>query len=142
MVARFLGVGVGAVAMRRTRDNAGAAECVFATRARGRPLVVSVAVDGAPQAYAVMERAAEEGAQLFTAKRLSPAPQVVSHLGIGAFWFPGVQHLETTDAVNLITATIVRWPGVDDARRRALAAAAARPHLGPSQPKLARGPVP
>jgi hypothetical protein len=140
-IAATAGVRTASLATRRTRANTGAAECVFTGRAGGH-LVVSVAVSGASQPYAVMERGAEEEGQYWGGRRLQPAPQPVFHLGIGAFWFPAEQHLETTDAVNLITVTVVRWPGATQRRRRALAAAAARPYLGPLRPKLARGPSP
>ena len=65
VVASFAHRAVGAVAMRRGHDNSGAADCRFAA---GR-LVVSVSVSGAPDAYAVMMRGAEEEAQIFGAKR-------------------------------------------------------------------------
>ena len=37
----------------------------------------------------------------------------------------------TTDGRVLITVTIIRWPGHRDRPRMALAAAVARPYLGP-----------
>jgi hypothetical protein len=141
-IASAASVGDHALTTRRTRANTGAIECVFRTHVHGRPLVVSVSVDGSPQPFAVMERAGEEESQIWGAQRFTPAPVYLHHLGIGAWWFPAQQHLLTTDAVNLITATIVRWPGASLRRRRRLAIAAARTYLGPSQPKLARGPAP
>ena len=107
-----------------------------------RRLRMWVSVNSEPQPYAVLERAAEEEAQMFTATRTTPAPQHVGHLGLDAYWFPEEEHLLTTDAVRLITSTIVSWPHVRNARWRAVAAAAARPYLGRSNPKLARGPAP
>jgi hypothetical protein len=100
--------------------------------------MVSVSVDGSPQPYGVMERRGEEEAQLFTNKRLIPAPQAVFHLGLAAFWYPGEQQLQTTDAVNLITVSILRWTGVPQRLHRELGIALARPYLGPSRPGLIR----
>ena len=137
-MASFAHRAVGSVAMRRGHDNSGAANCRFAA---GR-LVVSVSVSGAPDAYAVMMRGAEEEAQIFGAKRLVPAPQYIAHEGLGAYWFPREHHLETTDAVNLIIATVVAWPGVPRRRWKRLGEAVARPYLGRLRHDLAREPAP
>ncbi len=107
-----------------------------------RRLRMWVSVNSEPQPYAVLERAAEEEAQMFTATRTTPAPQHVTHLGLDAYWFPEENHILTTDAVRLITSTIVSWPRVPKSRWKAVASAAARPYLGRSNPKLARGPAP
>jgi hypothetical protein len=142
-VAGSLHVGAPAVTMRAVVANSGAPRCDFTVRLDPRRHVsLSVEVDTSPQAYAVLERAAEEAAQMFTTSRLFPAPVHIDHLGLDADWFPEENHLLTTDAVRLITATIVTWPGAPKRRWRALAAVAARPYLGRSQPKLARGPAP
>jgi hypothetical protein len=138
VVARFAHRPAAKVGMRRGHDNSGAANCRFTAG----PLVVSVSVDGAPDAFAVLERQAEEEAQIFVGKRLVPAPQYIAHEGIAAFWFPREQYLKTTDAVNLITATIVRWPGVPRRRWERLAEAVARRYLGRLRRDLARGPAP
>lgn len=105
-------------------------------------LVASVSVSGAPDAYAVMERGAEEQAQIFGGKRFTPAPQLVTGEGVGAYWFPAEHLVMSTEGVNLITATVVRWPHTPVRRRRALAAALARPHLGKASKKCLRGPAP
>jgi hypothetical protein len=138
VVARFAHRAAAKVGMRRGHDNSGAANCRFAAG----PLVVSVSVSGAPDPYAVLERQAEEEAQIFGGKRLVPAPQYVAHEGISAYWYPREQYFKTTDAVNLVTATIVRWPGVSRRRWERLAEAVARPYLGRLRPGLARGPSP
>jgi hypothetical protein len=95
---------------------------------------LSVEVDTAPQAYAVLERTAEEAAQIFGPVRFDTAPQDITGLGIDAQWFPAQQHLMTTDGVRLITAT-VDWPSARQSRLRALAEVAARPYLGRLRPK-------
>jgi hypothetical protein len=139
-VGHLLHVGPGAIHTRVTTDNSNAPECFLSVPVRRLRMWVSV--NGEPQPYAVLERAAEEEAQMFTATRTTPAPQHVDHLGLDAYWFPEEEHLMTTDAVHLITATIVSWPRVPKWRWKAVAGAAARPYLGRSNPKLARGPAP
>ena len=146
-VARFMRVGEGAVATRSiTSNSSGVPQCNFTVRAGSHKVLLWVSADSSPQPYAVLERAAEEGAQNFAndPRAQFPAPQQVAHLGLDAYWFPGPgpAHMLATDAVRLITATIVRWPGVSRKHWNALAAAAARPYLRRSQPKLARGPSP
>jgi hypothetical protein len=101
-----------------------------------------VSVSSEPQPYAVLERQAEEAAQIFGSHRFEPAPQQIAHLGLDAQWFPEEDQLLTTDGVHLITSTIVSWPGVARSLWKALAAAAARPYLGRLRPDLARGPSP
>jgi hypothetical protein len=136
--AKGVGVATGAVKEKKTHARSGASECVFSA---GR-VVASVSVSGAPEAYAVMERGAEEQAQLFGSKRLTPAPQLILGEGVAAYWFPAERLVMTTEGINLITATIVRWPDTPARRHRALAAAMARPYLGKVDKKLLRGPAP
>lgn len=129
-VARFLDVSASRVSVLTTTANSGYPECDFTARnGRDQTVKLSVEVSTAPQAYAVLERAAEEAAQIFGPVRLSPAPQDITGLGIDAQWFPEEQHLMTTDGIRLITATVI-WPAAPQSRRRALAQAAARPYLG------------
>jgi hypothetical protein len=71
-----------------------------------------------------------------------PAPQYIMHLGIDAYWYPREQFMQTTDAVNLITAGVKHWPGASRRRRRRMSEALARRYLGKLRPKLARGPAP
>jgi hypothetical protein len=139
-VRSVLRVPSAAMHTRVTADNSNAPECFVSVPSRR--LRIWVSVNSEPQPYAVLERAAEEEAQMFTIPRTTPAPQRVEHLGLDAYWFPQEEHILTTDAVHLITSTIVSWPGVPKRRWKVLAAAAARPYLGRSNPKLARGPSP
>jgi hypothetical protein len=137
VIGRF----VGAVpSMRAATANSSYPECFFTMRVRGRRVVVTVEVDTEPSAYAVLERAIIEQAQIFPT-RTHPAPTHVGHLGLDASWFPEEQQLQTTDAVRLVIVTI-DWRAVPTARKIALAVAAARPYLGRSKPALARGPAP
>lgn len=146
-VAKFLRVGDGSVVTREIASNSsGAPQCNFTVHAGLHKVLLWVSVDSSPQPYAVLERAAVENGQNFgnTPASQFPAPQRVAHLGLDAYWFPGpaAAHLMTTDAVRLITVTVNRWPGVPRKQWSVLAAAAARPYLGRSKPKLARGPAP
>jgi hypothetical protein len=119
--------------------NSGSPECDFRARVDGGRVRLSVEVDTAPQAYSVLERTAEEAAQIFGPHRPSPPPQDITGLGLDADWFPEEQHLMTTDGLRLITATVV-WPAARQSRRRALAEVAARPYLGRLRPQAADPP--
>ena len=146
-VAKVLRVGGGSVSTREIASNtSGVPQCNFTVHAGPHKVLLWVSVDSSPQPYAVLERAAVENGQNFANDPAGqfPAPQHVAHLGLDAYWFPGPgpAHLQTTDAVRLITVTVNRWPGVSRKHWSVLAAAAARPYLGHSQPKLARGPAP
>jgi hypothetical protein len=135
-IAGFLRAPVASVSTRAATASSSYPICFFAVRAGGRAVKVSVEVDVEPQAYAVLERTIEEAAQPFP-KRMAPAPIHVGGLGIDASWFPEEQHLLTTDAVRLVIATIIDLPRAKQARKLALAMAAARPYLGRSQLKKA-----
>jgi hypothetical protein len=139
-IARFLRVSPASISTHAATANSSYPECPFTARPAGRPVRVTVEVDTEPAAYAVLERTIIEQSQTFP-QRLHPAPQHVGRLGIDASWFPEQQQVMTTDAVRLVIATI-GWPSAPQARRVALAVAAARPYLGRLEPKLARGPAP
>lgn len=140
MVQRSLGVDPGAIRTRVTTDNSNQPECSLDVPRRRLRMWVSVSSE--PQPYAVLERAAIEEEQVFSPTRTTAVPQPIARLGLAAYWFPQEEHVLATDAVHLITATIVTWPDVSRSRWRMLAAAVARPYLGHPQPKLARGPAP
>jgi hypothetical protein len=106
----------------------------------GRVARVFVQDDNGPDAYAVLERTVDEAVQIWPVRFQRP-PQHIDGLGIDADWFPQEQHLMTTDAVHLITATVV-WSHASRNQKVALAVAAARPYLGPNELQLARGPAP
>ena len=129
------------IATRAAKASSGYPECTFTLRMRGRRVVrVTVQDNTAPDAYAVLERTVDEAVQIWPVRFQSP-PQHIGGLGIDADWFPEEQHLMTTDAVHLITATVV-WPHGTRNQKVALAVAAARPYLGPNELQLARGPAP
>jgi hypothetical protein len=140
-IGRFFAVAPGSIATHAATADSDFPECQFTVhRSGGRVVRVTVEVDTEPQAYAVLDRTIVEAAQIFGPQRYSAAPVNVPRLGILASWFPQEQHLETTDAVRVIIATIA-WPEARTARKIALATAAARPYLGRNQLQLARGPV-
>jgi hypothetical protein len=138
VLASYAHVPLTKVAMTRGHDSSGAANCTF----RAGSLVAAVSVNGAPDAYAVMERKAEEETQIFGTKRLVPAPEYIQHMGIVAYWYPREQYVQTTDAVNIITAKVVSWPGVSRRRWKRMTEALAKRYLGPLRPNLAHGPSP
>ena len=138
VIAAYTHRPVAKVKMTRGHDNSGASDCHF----RSGALVAIASVSGAPDAYAVLERKAEEEAQIFGAQRLVPAPQYIQHLGIDAYWYPRERFVQTTDAVNLITAGVIHWPTASRHRWEHMSEALAKRYLGKLRPKLARGPAP
>jgi hypothetical protein len=134
-------VAPGAIATHADTADSDFPECHFTVHpSGGRVVRVTVEVDTEPQAYGVLDRTIVEAAQIFGPQRYSAAPVNVPHLGILASWFPQEQHLETTDAVRVVIATVA-WSKAKARSKIALATAAARPYLGRNQLQLARGPV-
>jgi hypothetical protein len=131
-IARRLGIGAETLTERQGTGNNDEPQCTFGARDPRWSLIVNV--DSSPQPYARLERTVDEAAQIFTARRASPAPQNVSHLGLVAAWLPGSSELMTTDTKRLITVT-VNWAGASLRRRLALATVAARPYLVGFNPK-------
>jgi len=130
-----------ALSTRAEKAGSGYPQCVFTLRMRGGRVVrVTVQDDNGPDAYAVLERTVDEAVQIWPVRFQHP-PQHIGGLGIDADWFPEEQHLMTTDAVHLITATVA-WPRGSRNQKVALAVAAARPYLGRNELQLARGPAP
>jgi len=99
---------------------------------------VTVIVDAGAQPYFRLERTAVEAQQVFSSVREAPAPVQIPHLGLDADWFPDQQQMMTTDGRRLITAA-VSWRHVPAARRRKLAAEAARAYLGPPRHNPSQG---
>jgi hypothetical protein len=131
-IARHLGIDPGTLTERQSTGNNDEPECTFGTEHPRRSLIVNV--DSSPQPYARLERTVAEAAQIFTPTRRSPAPENVSHLGLVAAWLPASSQLMTTDTRRLITVT-VSWVGASQRRELALATVAARPYLGPFNPR-------
>jgi hypothetical protein len=140
-IGSLLAVAPGSIGTHADTADSDFPECHFTVHpSGGRVVRVTVEVDTEAQAYAVLDRTIVEAAQIFGPQRYSAAPIDVPHLGILASWFPQEQHLETTDAVRVVIATIA-WPKAKTRSKIALATAAARPYLGRNQLQLARGPV-
>lgn len=89
---------------------------------------VYVRIDSSPQPYYRLERQAVEDAQVFTPRRLTPAPEAVKGIGKDAYWFPAEESLLSTDDIHLFTVK-VNWPLGSRSRRRALAVAIAHTYL-------------
>jgi hypothetical protein len=136
-IERFVGVGAGSVGGTPATGNNAQPECHFRARAGdGRRVGVVANVDTAPQPYERLERTIVEDGQQFGQTRGFTPPQTVPRLGLDATWLPDQAKLLTTDGTRLISVSVA-WPGAGQARRRALADAAARPYLGRLQPKAA-----
>ena len=99
-------------------------QCVYSA---GR-LTVTVIVDTGAQPYFRLERAIVEDSQQFGTVRIEPAPEHVPGLGLDASWFPGEQHLMTTDGRRLLTVQ-VSGRGTSQSQRRTLATAVAALYL-------------
>jgi hypothetical protein len=139
-VAAMLGVNESSVVRHAGVGSNGAPECRFHAVVAGRKVAVVVNVDSSPQPYARLERAIVEAGQQFGAVRGFTPPVTVPKLGIDASWFPDSRDVMTTDGNALITATVV-WPHASQARRRALATAAARAYIGKLNKKELKGEV-
>lgn len=114
-------------------------QCSFKARlSGGRRFEVTVNVDPSPQPYTVLARTIEEGQQVFSPTRLTPAPVGVMHLGLLASWFPGPSHLMSTDGVRLVTTTVT-WGGANQGTKIRFASRLSRLYLGKLHPRLAHG---
>ena len=139
LAAQTLGVAVGQIAEVPGTGNNAEPQCSFKTHlAGGGQFDVTVNVDPSPQPYTVLARTIEEGQQVFSPTRLTPAPVSVMHLGLLASWFPGPSHLMSTDGVRLVTTTVM-WSGAKQAQEIRLATRISRLYLGKSRPALAHG---
>ncbi len=128
-VGRFLAVPAQTVSAASSIGNDAEPQCTFTARRGSRaPVTVLANVSTTPQPYMILERTIVEASQIFTARRLSPAPQAISGLGIEASWFPQEMHVMTTDGVRLITVTVT-WPHATEARKRTLSVVVARLYL-------------
>jgi hypothetical protein len=124
-------VSAGSIQTRTIRTSDGMPQCNFTLRGDGSPLALWVSLDSSPQPYQVLERRSTEEGQNFAMMPHFKYPQAYAHLGLDGWWFPREQQAQTTDGRVLISVTILRWPHHRNAPRKALAAAVARPYLGP-----------
>jgi hypothetical protein len=141
-MARTLGVSASSIDAAASTANNAMPQCAFNTRAHGKRVAMTVNVDNGPQPYFVLERTIVEASQIFPV-RASPAPTQVAGLGLEASWFPAETHLEATDGLRLITATVVNWPGAATSSEIRLARAMTTTYLktphGKAAAKLATG---
>jgi hypothetical protein len=139
LVAQTLMVHPGQITAVPGTGNNAEPQCSFkAHRPSGGQFEVTVNVDPSPQPYTVLARTIEEGQQVFSPTRLTPAPVAVLHLGLLASWFPGPSHLMSTDGVRLITTTVT-WSGARQSQKIRFATQISRLYLGKLRPALAHG---
>ena len=118
-----------AVKMTVSTGSNGSPQCTYA--AAGRAIVANI--DATSQAYFIVERTAIEASQQFAPIPQATLPVEVDHVGLEAFWFPAFKRFETTDGVSVIQVT-VDWPGVSQAREKAVGTAVGRTYLGKLHP--------
>jgi hypothetical protein len=136
-IARFLAGTPARIAASASTGNNGMPQCSFRARAANTERVDATAnIYTGAQPYFTLERTAVEAAQVFGPKRLTPAPQAVTGLGLEADWFPAYPQLMATDGIRLITVS-VSWRGATQSRERALAETLARTYLRTPRGKAA-----
>jgi hypothetical protein len=126
-MASFLGVQAQKIATIQSKGTTGNPQCSYSTTAG--PNRVKLLADDytGSQPYFILERTAEEAAQVFVPTRTVPPPQSIN-LGIGADWFPAREQLMATDGLKLITTTVT-WKGATQKHRLALAKVFTKPYI-------------
>jgi hypothetical protein len=126
-MASFLGIQATEIATAQSTGTTGNPECSYSA-GTGHDQIKLLADDyTGGQPYFILERTAEEAAQVFTPTRMV-APPVSINMGLGAFWFPAREQFMATDGLKMITTT-VRWNGVTQKHRLALAKALTKPYI-------------
>ena len=129
-VARFLGVAATRVVLAVSTGTNAMPQCSFSVPiTAGQRILATANVDTSPQPYMRLERTSVETDQAFVGQA-GAVPQVVTGIGVDAYWFPSKTQLMGTDGVRLLTVS-VSWRGAVQRRDRALAEALARAYLGP-----------
>jgi hypothetical protein len=127
-MAHFLGVQAQQIATAEKTGTTGNPECTYTT-GTGRHEIKLTADDyKGSQPYFILDRTAEEAAQVFVPTRMVAPPVVSTAIGLLTVWFPAREQLMATDGLKLITTT-VRWKGVTQKHRLALAGAFTRPYI-------------
>jgi hypothetical protein len=127
-MAGFLGVGARQITTAEQTGTTGNPECAYTTET-GRHEVKLLADDyTGSQPYFILDRTAEEAAQVFVPTRTVTPPVAINHIGLEAFWFPAREQLMATDGLKLITTTVT-WKGVTQKDRLALAEAFIKPYI-------------
>jgi hypothetical protein len=126
-MASFLGIQAQQVTTAEKKGTTGNPECTYST-GTGHHEVRLLADDyTGNQPYFILERTAEEAAQVFVPTRQVAPPQSIN-MGLGADWFPAREQLMATDGLKLITTTVT-WNGVTQKHRLALAMAFTKPYI-------------
>ena len=126
-MAGVLGVQAQQITTAEKTGTTGNPECTY-TAATGRHKIKLLADDyTGNQPYFILERTAEEAAQVFVPTRTVAPPQSIN-MGLGADWFPAREQLMATDGLKLITTTVT-WTGVTQKHRLALAEAFIKPYI-------------
>jgi hypothetical protein len=137
-VAQTLALNSKQIATVPSTGNNGMPQCSFKTQLKnGRRFNVTVNVDTSPQPYMVLSRTIVERQQVFSPKRLVPAPIAVLGLGLLASWFPDDQQLISTDGVRLVT-TAVTWGRAKRDQQIRFATKLTRLFLGKSKASAAK----
>lgn len=127
-MAGFLRVQAQQITTAEETGTSGNPECTYTT-GTGRHEIKLLADDyTGSQPYFILDRTAEEAAQVFAPTRLVAAPVVINDIGLLAAWFPAREQLMATDGLKLITTTVT-WRRVTQRRRLALAEAFTKPYI-------------
>ncbi len=127
-MAGFLGVQAQQITTAEKTGTTGNPECTYTT-GTGRHEVKLLADDyKGSQPYFILDRTAEEAAQVFVPTRMVAPPVAINHIGLEAVWFPAREQLMATDGLKLITTTVT-WKGVTQKHRLAVAEAFIKPYI-------------
>jgi hypothetical protein len=127
-MAGFLGVQAQQITTAEKTGTTGNPECTYTT-GTGRHEIKLLADDyKGSQPYFILDRTAEEAAQVFVPTRMVAPPVAINHIGLEAVWFPAREQLMATDGLKLITTTVT-WKGVTQKHRLALAEAFIKPYI-------------
>ena len=127
-MAGFLGVQAQQITTAEKTGTTGDPECTYTT-GTGRHGIKLLADDyKGSQPYFILDRTAEEAAQVFVPTRTVAPPVAINRIGLEAFWFPAREQLMATDGLKLITTTVT-WKGVTQKHRLALAEAFIKPYI-------------
>jgi hypothetical protein len=127
-MAGFLGVQATKITTAEKTGTTGNPECTYTT-GTGRHEIKLLADDyKGSQPYFILDRTAEEAAQVFVPTRQVAAPVVSTAIGLLTVWFPAREQLMATDGLKLITTTVT-WKGVTQKDRLALAEAFTKPYI-------------
>jgi len=126
-MAGFLGIQAQEIATAQSKGTTGNPECLYTTGTGAHAIKLLADDYTGNQPYFILERTAEEAAQVFVPKRTVAPPQAIS-MGLEADWFPAREQLMATDGLKLITTT-VKWKGVTQKHRLALARAFTKPYI-------------